>query len=514
MDATTQDHFDVIIIGAGLSGIGAAWHLKHRCPGKSYAILEARDAIGGTWDLFRYPGIRSDSDMYTLGYSFRPWTQAKAIADGPSILAYVRDTARENGIEEHIRYRHRMVRASWSSPEARWTVEAERGDTGETVRLTCSFLFMCSGYYKYEAGYEPKFPGTERFAGRIVHPQKWTGDIDYAGKRVVVVGSGATAVTLVPEMAKAAKHVTMLQRSPTYIVSRPAEDGFANFLRRILPAKAAYAITRWHHVLFGIYFFQRCRRTPGLVKRLILKRVRKELGPDYDVETHFTPRYKPWDQRLCLVPDSDLFEAIRKGSASVVTDHIETFTEKGIRLKSGGEIEADLVVTATGLDLQVLGGATFSVDGREVELGTTLNYKGMMYSDVPNMASAFGYTNASWTLKCDLTCEYVCRLLNHMDEHGFTRCVPRNADPSVEPQPWIDFSSGYVQRAVDKFPKQGSKQPWKLHQNYVLDIFELRFGEIEDGVLEFSGASEPAGRGSAGGRGAAETPGSREAALS
>jgi monooxygenase len=493
MSVAQAEHFDVLIVGAGLSGIGAGYHLQTQAPQRTYAILEARDAIGGTWDLFRYPGIRSDSDMYTLGYSFRPWTHPKAIADGPSILDYVRDTARTYGIDRKIRFRHRVRRAAWSSEDSRWTVEVERGESCEIARYTCNFLFMCSGYYNYEAGYLPDFKGTERFAGRIVHPQKWTEDIDYAGKRVVVIGSGATAVTLVPEMANKAAHVVMLQRSPTYVVSRPQQDALANRLRRRFSARTAYAITRWKNVLLGLLFFQLSRKAPQRMKNLILKGVRNELGPDYDVETHFTPRYNPWDQRMCLVPDGDLFRSIREGRASVVTDQIETFTEKGLLLRSGKELEADLIVTATGLNLQVFGGMQVSVDGRPVDLSRTLNYKGMMYSDVPNLASAFGYTNASWTLKCDLTCEYVCRLLNYMDERGHRQCTPRRNDSSIAEQPWIDFSSGYVQRSIAQFPKQGSKAPWRLHQNYALDIVMLRFGSIDDGTLEFAGKAEPEG---------------------
>jgi len=482
------EHFDVLIIGAGLSGIGAGYHLKTKCPSKRFVILEGRDSIGGTWDLFRYPGIRSDSDMFTLGYCFKPWTEAKAIADGPNILNYVRETAAENGIEEKIRFRHRVSRASWSSDEARWTVEAEqRLDDGtiQIVRFTCNFLFSCAGYYKYEEGYTPKFAGTSDFAGRIIHPQKWPQALDYAGKRIVVIGSGATAVTLVPELAKTAGHVTMLQRSPTYVVSRPAQDVLANKLRRHLPPSLAYQLIRWRNVLLTMYFFQLSRRKPARVKQLILGGIRMALGPDYDIATHFTPRYNPWDQRLCLVPDGDLFQAIRENRASVVTSEIDTFTNKGIRLKDGGEIEADIIVTATGLVLQVLGGVEVSVDGRQVDFARTMNYKGMMYSDVPNLASAFGYTNASWTLKCDLTCEYVCRLINYMDRHNFRQCMPRNDDPTIELQPAIDFSSGYVQRAIAKLPKQGSKRPWRLYQNYALDIVSLRFGKVDDGVMHY-----------------------------
>jgi cation diffusion facilitator CzcD-associated flavoprotein CzcO len=480
-----DEHFDVLIVGAGLSGVGAGWHLKNASPDRSYVILEGREAIGGTWDLFRYPGIRSDSDMYTLGYAFKPWTEAKAIADGPSILKYVRETARDFGIDKHIRYGHQVRSAAWSSEDARWTVEARRAD-GQTVRITANFVFLCGGYYSYEAGYTPDFPGAARFKGQVVHPQKWPENLDYAGKRVVVIGSGATAMTLVPEMARTAGHVTMLQRSPTYVVSRPAEDALANRLRKWLPAMAAYNLIRWRNVLMGMWFYRLTRRKPAQVKQTIIDMVRQALGPDYDVGRHFTPSYNPWDQRLCLVPDADLFEAIKAGKAEVVTDQIETFTATGIQLKSGQALKADIIVTATGLVLQVMNGLSITVDGRAVDPGKTLSYKGMMYEDVPNLASAFGYTNASWTLKCDLTCEFVCRLLNHMQKTGQRQVTPRNDDPDIERQPWLDFSSGYVQRAMEKFPKQGSKAPWKLHQNYAMDLMSLRYARLEDGVLEFS----------------------------
>ena len=484
-----NEHFDVLIVGAGLSGIGAAHHLQKHCPERSYAILEGRKAMGGTWDLFRYPGIRSDSDMYTLGYSFRPWEQPKAIADGPSILKYLQDTAKDSGIERHIRYGHQVKGASWSTADARWTVESEHSNDAlaqEKVIITCNFLFMCSGYYSYEGGYAPEFAGQERFAGRIVHPQKWTDDITYAGKRVVVIGSGATAVTMVPEMAKTAAHVTMLQRSPTYVVARPSEDALANRLRRFLPSMLAYNLTRWKRILLGMYIYRMSRRDPGKLKRLLQGGVRMALGPDYDVAKHFTPRYNPWDQRLCLVPDGDFFKSIKSGRASVVTEEIDSFTEKGIRLKSGEELEADLIVTATGLNLQVLGGLQLTVDGKRIDLAKTLTYKGLMYSGVPNLASSFGYTNASWTLKCDLTCEYVCRLLNHMKKTGMRQCTPRNTDLTLTGQPWIDFTSSYLQRTMHLFPKQGSRPPWKLYQNYPKDIMLLRFGKVADGVMTFA----------------------------
>jgi cation diffusion facilitator CzcD-associated flavoprotein CzcO len=480
------EHLDVLIVGAGLSGIDAAWHLQKECPHKSYAILEAREASGGTWDLFRYPGIRSDSDMYTMGYRFRPWTDAKSIADGSVILDYIRGVARDHGIDGKIRYRHRVVHASWSTEDARWTVEVEQGSDRQLARLTCGFLWMCSGYYDYAAGYLPEFPGTERFQGRLVHPQKWTDDIDYADRRVVVIGSGATAVTLVPAMAETAVHVTMLQRSPTYVVARPAQDAIAAKLRRRLPIETAYALTRWKNVLLGMYFYQLCKRKPERAKELILEGVRYLMGPDYDVGKHFTPRYNPWDQRLCLVPDADLFRVIRAGKASVVTDEIETFTETGIKLTSGQELPADIVVTATGLVLQILGGASLSVDGKPVNPAETLSYKGMMYSDVPNFALVSGYTNASWTLKADLVCAYVCRLLNHMARKGYRQCTPRIDDPAMERLPWVDFSSGYIQRAIDRFPKQGSRRPWRLYQNYVLDLLSLRFGPLSDRAIVFT----------------------------
>jgi cation diffusion facilitator CzcD-associated flavoprotein CzcO len=488
----TSEHFDVVIVGAGLSGVGAGYHLQTACPDRSYVILEGRDAIGGTWDLFRYPGIRSDSDMYTLGYAFKPWTEAKAIADGPSILNYVRQTAAENGIDRHIRYGHKVKRAAWSTEDAAWSVEVETG--GQIRRFTCGFLFLCGGYYSYDGGYSPEFPGAADFKGRIVHPQAWPADLDYTGKKVVVIGSGATAVTLVPEMAKTAGHVTMLQRSPTYVVSRPAEDAFANWLRKVLPGKLAYQLIRWRNVLFGMYFFNVARKKPAQVKARIVKMVREQLGPDFDVETHFTPTYNPWDQRLCLVPDADMFRELKAGRASVVTDHIDRFTETGIRLTSGQELAADVIVTATGLVLEVWNGIEISVDGRRIEAAQTLSYKGMMYEGVPNLASAFGYTNASWTLKCDLTCEYVCRLLNHMKKTGQRQAMPVNEDPSVTLEPWLDFTSGYVQRAMAKFPKQGSKPPWRLHQNYAMDLLSLRYAKLEDGVLRFG---NPAGQATA-----------------
>lgn len=487
----TTEHLDVLIVGAGLSGIGAAYYLQTRCPHKGYAVLEARDTIGGTWDLFRYPGVRSDSDMYTLGYSFRPWRDAKAIADGPAILAYVRETAQVYGIDRKIRFGHRVNRAEWSSAEARWTVEAT-GPTGELVRLTCAFLYLCSGYYDYERGYTPEWPGLAQFAGTLVHPQQWPEGLDYAGRRVVVVGSGATAVTLVPALAARAAQVTMLQRSPSYVVSLPARDRFADWLRDHLPAGLAHELARWKNVLRTQFYYTLMRRRPAFAKRKLIGMVRAELGPDYDVDTHFTPRYNPWDQRLCLVPDGDLFKAIRAGRATVVTGEIDSFTPGGIRLRSGQELPADIVVTATGLVMRLISGVQLVVDGRPVELAQRMNYKGAMLSDVPNLALSIGYTNASWTLKCELIAHYVCRLLNYMDRRGFVQCTPRMRDPSVVAEPVVNFSSGYVQRALPSLPSQGSRRPWKLYQNYLLDTMVYRFGKLDDGTLEFRRRGQPA----------------------
>ena len=478
-------HFDVLIIGAGLSGIGAAWHLQHFCPDRSYAILESRAAMGGTWDLFRYPGIRSDSDMYTLGYRFRPWRDAKAIADGPAIKRYIEETAREHGIDQKIRYGHRVVRAEWSSEEAHWKVQAEHD--GVAVQITCGFLYCCTGYYDYEAGYTPDYPRMERYAGRFVHPQHWPSDLDYSGKRVVVIGSGATAVTLVPAMSMgpgAAAHVTMLQRSPSYIAELPSQDIIADTLRRVLPSQAAYAITRWKNVLMSMFFFLLARAAPGIFSRGLRKKARAALGAEYDVDKHFTPRYRPWDERLCIIPDGDLFTALREKRASIATDEIESFTPTGIQLKSGEHLDADIVVSATGLALKLVGGMALVVDGTPVDIPRAMTYKGLMYSGVPNLASAFGYTNASWTLKCDLMAEHVCRLLNYMKEHGYVQCMPVR-DDSVGEQPVLNFTSGYVQRALPNLPKQGTRSPWRVHQNYLKDLVAFRHGRVDDPALEF-----------------------------
>lgn len=451
--------------------------------------------MGGTWDLFRYPGIRSDSDMHTLGYRFKPWREAKAIADGPSILKYIKETASEYDVDRHIRYQHIATKAVWSSDDATWIVEARRQDTGEIARFRCNFLYLCAGYYSYREGHTPEFSGADQFKGRVVHPQQWPENLDYAGKRVVVIGSGATAMTLIPAMAETAADVVMLQRSPTYVISRPDKDFIANALRKILPSHWAYAITRWKNVTLQQFLYRRTRTQPQKVKAKLLELVRAELGPDYDVEKHFTPSYNPWDQRLCLVPNSDLFAAIRSGKASVVTDHIERFTEKGILLKSGQELEADIIVTATGLNLVVLGAMQFVVDNAPVDFAQTWTYKGMMCSGVPNLISTFGYINASWTLRADLTAEYVCRLLNHMDQVGARKVVPqlRDGDRNMPPRPWIDqFSSGYMQRMMHRFPKQGDHEPWLNPQNYSKDKKMIRFGAIDDGALVFSGAKPAA----------------------
>jgi monooxygenase len=483
-----REHVNVLIVGAGLSGIGAAVHLQQGCPEKSYAILESRESIGGTWDLFRYPGIRSDSDMFTLGYSFKPWLGEKAITDGESILDYIKETAEEYGVEERIRFGHKVVSADWSSAESRWTVRAERG--GEPVELTCDFLYGCTGYYRYDEGFSPEFEGTERFGGRIVHPQHWPEDLDYAGKRVVVIGSGATAVTLVPAMAEQAEHVTMLQRSPTYVISRPAVDPIGQLLRRLLPQKLAYSATRWKNVFLMMASYKVSRRWPGVIRRIVRRAAQAQLPEGYDVDTHFKPRYDPWDERLCVIPGGDLFKTIGSGRAEIVTDHVETFTEKGIRLQSGRELEADVIVTATGLNLLVFGGMQILIDGKEKQLSETVGYKGMMFSGIPNLALALGYTNASFTLKTDLVGDYICRLLKYMDARGYRVATPRAPDPSVETEPFIDLKSGYVLRSLDQLPKQATTRPWRLHQNYAQDIRLLKKGPIDD-EIDFSRGPAP-----------------------
>jgi monooxygenase len=486
---TTTEHFDVLIVGAGLSGIGAACHLRRDAPDLSFALLEARDAIGGTWDLFRYPGIRSDSDMHTLGYSFSPWRDSQAIADGPSILRYVRRTADEYGVTERIRFGRRVVAARWSSDVAAWTVQVQRADDGGTEELSCSFLFSCCGYYDYDGGYAPSFPGAERFRGPIVHPQQWPEDLDYEDKRVVVIGSGATAITLVPALAERAAHVTMLQRSPSYVVSLPGRDALAERARRWLPEMTAYNLVRAKNVALQTLSFQLSRRRPKLMKALLQRGARSALPPGFDVDTHFSPSYDPWDQRLCVCPDGDLFEVLSDGRASIVTDTVTSFTEDGIELGSGVTLGADLIVTATGLRLQAIGGMQVIVDGREVSAPETTVYMGAMLSGVPNFAFVMGYTNASWTLKADLTCSFVTRLLGHMRERGYAWAMPPRLGDDVPRLPLLDLSSGYVQRALAEFPAQGPSAPWRVRQNYTLDRLALRRQRIDDGVLRFGHAS-------------------------
>jgi monooxygenase len=497
------EHVDVLIVGAGLSGIGAARHLQAAFPGRTYLIIEARDAIGGTWDLFRYPGVRSDSDMHTLGYRFRPWTQAKAIADGPSILSYVRDTAAETGIDQHIRFGQRVTGASWSSEAAQWTVHTD------TATYTTDFLYICTGYYRYDQGYLPDFPGLDSYQGTVVHPQHWPADLDYAGKRVVVIGSGATAVTLVPAMARTAGHVTMLQRSPSYILALPTEDPIAARLVKLLGTRRGYAVTRWKNVLVTTLIYRLSRRRPDRMRGWIRKLTVQQLPPGYDVDTHFKPAYNVWDQRLCLVPDGDLFKAISDGSASVATDRIATFTGNGIRLESGQELTADIVVTATGLRLLPIGGIDLTVDGEPVRLPDTMAYKALMLGGVPNCVFTIGYTNASWTLKADLVSEYTCRLLRYMDGHGYDVCVPVNDDPRVTERPLLDFAAGYVLRSIDQFPKAGSRQPWRLGMSYLQDVVTLRFGKINDGSMRFSRRKAPRARPVPPGAAVSAAPGAR-----
>ena len=484
-------HFDVIVVGAGLSGIGAAYHLQTMCPDRTYVILEGRQDLGGTWDLFRYPGVRSDSDMHTLGYRFKPWTAAKSIADGPAILEYLRETVSENNIGGHIRFGHLVSRAEWSSDNARWTVHTQDSATGHDVALTCNFLFMCSGYYSYKNGYTPAFVGIDDYEGTIVHPQKWPENLDYVGKKVVVIGSGATAMTLVPAMTATAGHVTMLQRSPTYVVSRPDNDPVADKLRKFLPERMAYRLTRLKNTTMQQIIYKKTRTEPEKVKAQLLGLVRAELGADYDVDTHFTPSYNPWDQRLCLVPNSDLFRSIRSGKASVVTDQITTFTRTGVELASGEHLDADIIVTATGLQMVTLGEMDFVVDGEAVDFAHTWTYKGCSYSGVPNMASSFGYINASWTLRSDLTCEYVCRLLNHMTKTNTDQCTPqlRQQDLGMSARSWIDgFSAGYMERTMHLMPKQGDHAPWVNPQNYGADKKMFRKAPLDDGVMQFTRA--------------------------
>ena len=485
-----MERFDVLIVGGGLSGIGTAYHLKDKCPDRSFAILEGRNNIGGTWDLFKYPGIRSDSDMHTLGFEFKPWRAEKSIADGPAIMDYLNETVDQYDLRRHIRLQHKVISASWDTEGACWTVTAQRTDNGDVLRFACSYLCMCAGYYSYDAGYVPEFDGLDQFAGLIVHPQKWPDDLDYSGKKVVVIGSGATAITVVPAMAKAAGHVTMLQRTPTYVASRPDVDKLANFLRKVLPPKMAYAVTRKKNTFMQQFIYGKTRTDPDVVKKKLLDAVRAELGPDYDVEKHFTPPYNPWDQRLCLVTNGDLFKGIRSGRIDVVTDTIKRFDAQGIQLDSGARVDADIIVMATGLQLlTVPGDLKFTVDGREVDFSRTWTYKGFAYSDIPNMSSTFGYVNASWTLRADLISTYVCRLMNEMKRTNTRICTPkiRASDVDMPQRPWIDgFSAGYMERVMPRMPRQGDREPWINPQNYKRDKEMFRHGELNDGVMIFS----------------------------
>jgi cation diffusion facilitator CzcD-associated flavoprotein CzcO len=478
---------DVLIVGAGISGIGAAYHVKTMCPNRTFTVVEGREQLGGTWDLFRYPGVRSDSDMHTLGYRFKPWTSRKAIADGPSILAYLRETVEEFDLARHITHGVHVTRAEWSSSEGRWTVIGRQN--GEEVRYSCSYLFMCTGYYRYSKGFEPDIPGLSTFGGTVVHPQFWPKDLDYAGKRVVVIGSGATAMTIVPSMAGTAAHVTMLQRSPTYVVARPDVDSVAEFLRKFLPAKLAYRLVRFKNTTMQQFFYKRMRAYPQQAKERLMGFVREAVGGVVDVDTHFNPTYFPWDQRLCLLPNGDLFEALKAGTASIVTDTIRTVDARGIELASGSRIDADIIVTATGLHLVTLGEVDFAKDGEPIDFSQTWTYKGMSYSGVPNLATSFGYINASWTLRADLTCEYVCRLLNHMDKVGATVCTPtlREGEESMPQRPWVDgFTPGYMNRVMHLMPKQGDREPWLNPQDYKRDIDLFRKSPVDDGVMRFT----------------------------
>lgn len=481
----TKEHFDVLIVGAGLSGIGAGCHLTKECPGKTFAILESRKTSGGTWDLFRYPGIRSDSDMYTLGYEFKTWTSEDGIAEGGDILNYIREAAKEHNVESKIRYEHKVIKANWDTNQALWLVDVVIGETGEVAQYTCKFFHTCCGYYNYEKGFTPDFPGVNQFKGEVIHPQLWPEELDYEDKKVVVIGSGATAVTLVPAMSEKAEKVTMLQRSPTYIIPLPKKNPLALKLFKFLPDKIAYSMTRVANVLLSMYLYSRSRNKPEKVRSMIRHITNKYVGEKVDVDVHFKPKYEPWDERLCVIPDGDLFKAIRKDKAHIETDHIETFTENGIQLKSGKHLDADIIVTATGLELQLLGGMELYIDGKPVEFTEKVGYKGMMFNDIPNMSIVFGYTNASWTLKADLINKYLCRLIKYMDKNDYDYCMPVINDPDVKAVPFLDLKSGYVMRAKDKLPKQGSKGPWKLNQNYFTDKFQLQVKTITDDSMLF-----------------------------
>ncbi|MEV6218154.1 NAD(P)/FAD-dependent oxidoreductase [Nocardia sp. NPDC051833] len=491
---TGTDHVDVLIVGAGISGIGAGRYLRTLLPHKSFTILEARGSLGGTWDLFRYPGIRSDSDLHTFGYEFKPWRDEQSIADGARILDYLRETATENGLDDTIRYHHRVVGGSWSSAQARWTVQVERTDTGEHLELTADWIFSAAGYYRYDEGFTPEFPGRDRFQGTVVHPQHWPEDLDYAGKRVVVIGSGATAVTLIPAMAETAAHVTMLQRTPTYILPVPRKDPIANALKRLFGDERGYALTRRKNIAQQKLVWSLSQKYPDRMRRIIRWTNAKQLPAGYPVDEHFNPPYNPWEQRLCTVPDGDLFRSIRNGTASVVTDRIDTFTENGIRLTSGRELEADIIVTATGLNVQAFGGVPVTIDGRTVAVSDTVAYKGLMLSGVPNLAYAIGYTNSSWTLKIGLLCEHFCRVLAHMDDNGYRIARAEIADTALSTRPFLDFAAGYIQRVVDQLPSQGDRMPWRTSMNYQDDVKLLREADVLDPELHFETAHQPARR--------------------
>ena len=486
----SQSHFNVVVVGAGISGIGAGYHLQKQCPNKSFVILEGRESFGGTWDLFRYPGIRSDSDMHTMGYRFKPWIDEKFIADGSSILNYLEETIDENNLGNKIRYQHKVLTSSWSSSTSKWTLEVKNLTSGLTENFTCNFLMMCGGYYNYDEGYSPHFENQEQFNGLIIHPQKWPDNLDYKNKKVVVIGSGATAVTIIPAMADQVEHITMLQRSPTYFMSAPDKDMIGNYFKKIFPQKTAYFLTRWKNILMGNYFYKRCVNNPEKVKEMLINGVRAHLGEDYDIDTHFTPKYKPWDERLCFVPNADMFEAMKSGKASVVTDHIDQFTETGIKLKSGEELTADIIIKATGLNLQFLNGIDVKVDNSQINISEKLAYKGRMFNDIPNLACSFGYARASWTLGADLSSEYVCKLLNYMDKHGYDYCSPVIGKEVREEGTYLNLSSGYVKRAIDRMPKQGSREPWKGNQSYLSDVTELRWGSITNDDLHFKTANQ------------------------
>jgi len=476
---------DAVIVGAGISGISAAWHLQQQCPTKNYVILERREQLGGTWNLFKYPGIRSDSDMYTLGFHFKPWATDQMIADGPSIWNYLNEAAVENGIDKHIRYDHRVLTANWSDEHHRWELTVERG--GERVEIHTNFLWACSGYYDYDKGFSPEFAGEQDFTGTVVHPQHWPEDLDYQGKNIVVIGSGATAITLIPALVDSgAGHVTMLQRTPTYIGSLPDKDPFAARAYGLLPEKSAYRVVRWKAILQATAQYQLARTLPNVFRKALRTMAERRLPEGFDYDKHFSPSYKPWDQRVCLAPNGDIFKAIRKGKADVVTDVIDRFTADGIALRSGEHLKADIIITATGLNVQFFGGAQVLRNGEPQDLSHAVAYKGLMLSGLPNVAFTFGYTNASWTLKADLTSEYVSRLLRYMDSKGYDTVVPRDPAADVEQLPFVDLTSGYIQRALDELPKSGSKAPWRLKQNYLVDLRVIRTGKIDDGTLEFS----------------------------